>query len=79
MHIFVAEGSYDGVLVAKPVRGKAVFILHSSYARSSSGGTTVTGSLDCFIQFEGLGADLIARTLSGLIGRSADNNFSETV
>jgi hypothetical protein len=77
-HIFVTDGSYDGALVAKPVRGRAVFILNSSYAKSAQGDTTVTGSLDCFIQFDSLGADLLARTLSGLIGRSADNNFLET-
>ncbi len=77
-HIFVAHGSYDGKLVTNPVKGQAVFILHSRYAKSASGGTTVTGSLDCFIQLDHLGADLIARTFSGLIGRSADNNFTET-
>ena len=53
-------------------------MLRSSYARSSSGSTTVTGTLDCFVQFDNLGADLVARTLSGLIGRSADKNFTET-
>lgn len=78
MHIFVADGSYDGKLVAKPIRGRAVFVMRSSYATSADGGTTVTGNLDCFIQLDSLGADLIARTLSGLIGRSADNNFTET-
>jgi hypothetical protein len=78
VHIFVADGSYDGKLVTKPVRGRGVFILRSSYATSASGRTTVTGTIDCFVKIEGLGADLIARTLSGLIGRSADNNFTET-
>jgi hypothetical protein len=78
LHIYVADGTYDGRLVAKPVRGRAVFVLRSSYARASDAGTTVTGSLDCFIQFDSLGADLVARTLSPLIGRSADHNFIET-
>ncbi len=78
IHIFVADGSYDGKMVTKPVRGRGVFVLRSSYAASSSGRTTVTGTIDCFVKIEGLGADLIARTLSGLIGRSADNNFTET-
>lgn len=78
LHIYVADGSYDGKMVAKPIRGKGVFIVRSSYAQSADGGTTVTGTLDCFIQIESLGADLVARTLSGLIGRSADNNFIET-
>lgn len=78
VHIFVADGSYDGKLVTKPVRGRGVFVLRSSYAVSASGRTTVTGTIDCFVKIEGLGADLVARTLSGLIGRSADNNFIET-
>lgn len=77
-HIFVADGSYDGRMVAKPIYGKGVFLLRSSYAKSASGSTTVAGTLDCFVQFESLGADLVARTLSGVIGRSADNNFVET-
>jgi hypothetical protein len=78
MHIYVADGSYDGKLVAKPIRGQGVFIVRSSYATASDGGTTITGTIDCFVQIESLGADLVARTLSGLIGRSADNNFIET-
>ncbi len=58
--------------------GRGVFILRSSYAKGADGRTTVTGTIDCFVQIESLGADLIARTLSGLIGRSADHNFIET-
>jgi hypothetical protein len=78
MHIYVADGSYDGKLVAAPIRGRGVFVLRSSYAEGAQGQTTVTGTIDCFVQIENLGADLIARTLSGLIGRSADHNFIET-
>lgn len=78
LHIYVAEGYYDGKLAARPIRGKGVFVMRSNYAVSQDGGTTVTGTLDCFVQIENLGADLVARTLSGVIGRSADNNFIET-
>ncbi|MFK8113759.1 MAG: hypothetical protein AB8B91_16265 [Rubripirellula sp.] len=78
MHIFIAEGSYDGKMVAKPIRGKGVIVLRSSYSVAADGSSTVTGTIDFFMQIESLGADLIARTLSGLIGRSADNNFMET-
>jgi hypothetical protein len=77
-HVFVASGSYDGKLVAKPVTGKGVFLLRSGYAQNATGQTTVTGTLDCFLQLDSLGADLIARTFGGLIGRSADHNFRET-
>ncbi|TWU50527.1 hypothetical protein Poly51_38170 [Rubripirellula tenax] len=78
LHIFVATGSYDGALVAKPIGGNGVFILSSRYSENGDGRTSVTGTIDCFLQLESLGADLVARTLSGLIGRSADNNFTET-
>ncbi len=77
-HVFIADGSYDGRLVAKPIHGRGVFLMRSSYAKSADGSTTVAGTLDCFVQFDSLGADLVARTLSGIIGRSADNNFVET-
>ena len=78
IHLYVADGSYDGTLVAAPIRGRGVFVLRSSYGKGASGQTTVTGTIDCFVQIDNLGADLIARTLSGLIGRSADHNFVET-
>ncbi len=78
LHIYVADGYYDGKLVPKSIDGRGVFVFRSSYATSASGETTVTGTLDCFVQLDSLGADLIARTLSGFIGRSADNNFIET-
>tara|TARA_R110002049_G_scaffold27321_2_gene94091 strand:- start:200694 stop:201599 length:906 start_codon:yes stop_codon:yes gene_type:complete len=78
LHVFVADGRYDGKMTAKPIEGKGVFILRSQYAIDADGGTTVTGKLDCFVHFDGIGVDLVVRTLSGLIGRSADNNFIET-
>ncbi|MEM9366203.1 MAG: hypothetical protein AAGD07_09410 [Planctomycetota bacterium] len=77
-HIFVADGAYDGSMVTSPVRGSGVFVLSHRCTPNSSGGTTVTGTLDCFLQLESLGADLIARSLSPIIGRSADSNFEQT-
>lgn len=77
-HIYIANGSYDGKLVARPIRGSGVFVVSSGYSKGSDGNTEVTGKIDCFLQLDSLGADLIARTFSGLIGRSADKNFVET-
>ena len=78
MHLFVASGSYDGKLAPKQIRGSGVFMLTSRYAKSASNRTTVIGTIDCFLQIESLGVDLVARTFSGLIGRAADNNYIET-
>jgi hypothetical protein len=77
-HLFVAGGTYSGRLSALPISGSGVFVLHSRYTRLPDGQMRVTGTLDCFIQLDNLGADLLARTLSGVIGRTADNNFRET-
>ncbi|MEM6362906.1 MAG: hypothetical protein AAF539_16745 [Planctomycetota bacterium] len=76
-HIFYVEGSYDGKMTPTPIRGKGVFVLRSSYT-NTNGKSVVSGSLDCFVQLDSLGIDLIARTLSPVIGRSADSNFEQT-
>lgn len=77
-HVFVATGSYSGGLAPRPITGSGVFVLQSGYAEGAEGRTTVTGTLDCYIQLDSLGADLVARSLSRLIGRTADHNFVET-
>jgi len=77
-HVYVADGYYDGKLVAAPLTGKGVFILRTEYVPQADGLVLVQGTLDCFIQLDNLGADLIARTFGPLIGRTADNNFAET-
>ena len=77
-HIFVVEGVYDGKMTPTPIRGKGVFVLRSDYGIDEFGRTTVSGTLNCFVQLESLGLDLIARTFSPIIGRSADSNFEQT-
>ncbi|MEM0927581.1 MAG: hypothetical protein AAGJ83_16160 [Planctomycetota bacterium] len=78
LHLFIAEGEYDGKFVQKPVRGRGLFILRHEYRQAADGSVDVVGTLDCYVKFESLGADLIARSLGGLIGKSADHNFAET-
>ena len=63
LHIYVAHGSYDGRLTAKAIHGSGVFVLRSTYSQGATPSETrVTGTLDCFVQFDSLGADLVART-----------------
>jgi len=78
VHVYVTQGGYDGAMTPRPLTGKGLAILTSRYAQGADGGTTVTGTIDLFIQVDSLGLDLIARTLSPVIGRSADYNFIET-
>ncbi len=77
-HLYIARGKYEGSMVAKPLTGSGVFVLHSSYARSSRERETIGGRMDVFLELDSLGADLVVRTLGPLIGKSADHNFIET-
>ncbi|QDV68518.1 hypothetical protein Poly24_22270 [Rosistilla carotiformis] len=77
-HLYIARGKYEGSMVAKPLTGSGVFVLHSSYARSSSQRETIGGQMDVFLDIDSIGADLVVRTLGPLIGKSADHNFVET-
>lgn len=78
VHVYVADGFYDGKLTTNVINGKGVFILRSTYKVDATGASIVEGSLDCFVQVEHLAADLIMRTFGSLIGRTADHNFAET-
>ncbi len=78
LHVFVADGYYDGKLVASKITGKGVFVLRTKYEKQANGLTFVEGTLDCFVQLDNLGADLIARTFGPLIGKTADHNYIET-
>ncbi len=80
-HVYYAQGSYDGAMVSSPVGGRGVFVLRSQSVTPQIGmgsQPTVTGVLDCFVQLDSLGADLLVRTLAPLVGRSADSNFEQT-
>ncbi len=78
VHVYVADGFYDGKLTTNVINGKGVFILRSTYKVDATGNSVVEGALDCFVQVEHLAADLIMRTFGPLIGRTADHNFAET-
>ena len=77
-HVYVADGLYDGKLTPNAVHGKGVFLLRCQHGVDAQGNPVVSGTLDCFVQVDHLAADLLVRTFGPLIGRTAENNFSET-
>lgn len=78
-HLVYGEGSYDGPLFAKPVKGRCVMLLKSGYVREPDGNYYVTTRLDTFIQLDNIGLELLAKTFHPLVGRVADHNFAQTV
>jgi hypothetical protein len=77
-HVMYAEGFYEGPLFAKRITAKCVLLLKSAYARGADGHLYVTSRLDLFVQLDNLGAELLAKTLHPLVGRTADSNFAES-
>ena len=79
VHILYGEGTYEGPLLARPVKGRGVLVLKCGYVRETNGRYYITSRLDCFLTIEPLAAELIGKTVSPLLGKTVDNNFVQTV
>ena len=78
LHVIYSEGMYDGPMYPTKLRGQCVLVLTTRMTRGPSGRMYVKTRLDAFLRIENLGAELVAKTLQPLLGRTADHNFSET-
>ncbi|MFV1967554.1 MAG: hypothetical protein ACC628_19165 [Pirellulaceae bacterium] len=77
-HVYYAEGAYDGPLLGRLIQGRCVLVLKTDYQQTEDGHVYATSRLDMFLQFDSIGAELLARTLHPLVGKSADHNFVES-
>lgn len=77
MHILYGEGFYEGPLLKRRISGRCVLLLRSGY-QNQEGRSRVENLLDVFLTVDNAGLDLIAKTLSPLVGSTADSNFAET-
>ncbi len=78
-HVLYGEGTYEGALTARPVKGRGVLVLKCGYVRETNGRYYITSRLDCFLTIAPVGAELITKTVSPLMGKTADSNFAQTV
>jgi hypothetical protein len=74
-HVIYCKGHYEGTLVRKRIEGECVLLLKTSYKTADDGRTYITNRLDVFVVIHNVGAELIARTLQPVIGKTADHNF----
>jgi len=77
MHIYFANGSYQGNLWARELNGKCVVILHNRPGPLPGGKQGIVASMDIFMKLDNIGADLVVKTLGPLMGKTADYNFTE--
>ncbi|NLF06425.1 MAG: hypothetical protein GX594_00370 [Pirellulaceae bacterium] len=78
IHIIYGEGFYRGPLLARQVNGRGLMVLRSGYVRETNGRYYIANRLDCFINVEPIGAELLTKTVSPLVGKTADNNFLQS-
>jgi hypothetical protein len=76
LHIMYGEGFYEGSMFKHRMSGRCVLLLRSGYAQD--GRSRVATLLDMFLTVDNAGLDLVAKTLSPLVGSTADSNFAET-
>jgi hypothetical protein len=77
--VIYAEGFYDGPLFPKTVRGQCVMILKYASTRAANGRFEETVRLDTFLHVDNIGLEIIAKLFQGVVGRTIDHNFGETV
>jgi hypothetical protein len=77
LHIYHANGAYQGNLWPRELSGKCVVLLHNRPASGKSGDARMVTSMDVFMKLDNVGADLVVKTLGPLVGKTADYNFSE--
>jgi len=77
--VVYAEGSYNGPLFMRPVKGRCLMVIKSGYVREPDGRYYITTRLDAFLNVEPGGAQLVTRTFHPLVGKVADSNFTQAV
>jgi hypothetical protein len=78
-HLFLAEGYYEGPLLPRRVTGRCALLLQAAYSRNDAQLDYISNRLDVFVQLDNVGAELVAKTLHPLMGRTVDSNFAETI
>ena len=78
-HVYFVDGDYDGPMWPKKLTGRSVIALHQTPAHEINGKRHITVWMDVFLKVDNIGADLVVRTLSPLVNKSADSNFVESV
>ena len=76
--VFHGRGGYAGPLAPKPLTGSCLLVIrHASAGRDAGGRERQVVQVDAFLDVDGLGLELVTRTLQPLIVHSAAANFHE--
>jgi hypothetical protein len=78
LHLIYAEGAYEGPVLKRKLSGRCVLLLQSNYSLGENKRPQIVNRLDAFVSIDSAGAEMVAKTLHPVMGRTADHNFAET-
>ncbi len=78
LHVYYAEGAYSGSLLRRKITGRSVIVVSSNFQQAANQQSQVTTKMDVFLQLDNAGAELVAKTLHPIMGRTVDTNFQQS-
>lgn len=79
LHVYYTQGDYEGGIINRKLDGRCVCVIHSQQALGENGQPVVSATMDVFLKLDNVGADLIAKTISPLVVKTADYNCMESL
>lgn len=79
LHVAYGVGTYEGPVFRRKITARCVCVIRTEYEQNDQQEVVVTNTLDVFLQFDGLAAELLGKTIQPLITNAADHNFAEAM
>jgi len=78
IHIYYGTGVYQGPVFKRRITGRCVAVVRTSYIKGKNQ-YVLQNKMDVFLKVDNLAADLVARSLQPMVGKSTDHNFRESL
>jgi Spy/CpxP family protein refolding chaperone len=78
-HIFYAEGTYEGPVLRRKLKGRCVLVLRTEHSMDANQKSKAVNQLDVFMKVDNATVGVVAKTLQPLVGSTADHNFTESL
>lgn len=79
LHIFYGRGTYEGPILKRKLSGQCVLVLKTDSRAGTNGNPITTSQLDVFLKIDNATAGLVAKTITPLVGSTADHNFVQSL
>ncbi len=73
------RGAYRGPVVNRKIEGEIVLMIQTRYTKNEKDQPIVICRADSFVRVYNVGAELMGRVFSSVLGKIADSNFEQTV